>query len=175
MQRLLKESLIRWELNHLTIFDCKTYVLLKDANVSPRTEKMKARAFVDYLIDYDSINIFKVWNFEKDDVNDYRDVIFDEITYYDIYDKDKRHLIKKSERKNFVQFRIYLLVEMVWVEPTPTHSNPRWCGLYCGFSKVQPNPFFLDYCDYFVDSHQTHAKKDTCCTYSFTREKRYIE
>jgi hypothetical protein len=27
--------------------------------------------------------------------------------YYDIYDKDKRHLIKKSKRKNFVQFRIY--------------------------------------------------------------------
>ncbi len=106
LQRLFKKS-IRWEIDHLKIFDCKAYVLLKDADVSPRSEKMKARAFVDYLIDYDSINIFRIWNLEKDDVNDYKDVIFDENTYYDIYDKDKRHLIKKSERKNFVQFRIY--------------------------------------------------------------------
>jgi hypothetical protein len=33
---------------------------------------MKAHAFVDYLIDYDSINIYRVWNFEKNDVNDYK-------------------------------------------------------------------------------------------------------
>jgi hypothetical protein len=95
------------------MFEFKAYVLLKESDVSSRSEKMKARAFVDYLIDYDSINIFRVWNFEKDDVNDYRDVIFDENTYYDIYDKDKRHLIKKSERKNFVQFRIYSIKSAV--------------------------------------------------------------
>jgi hypothetical protein len=106
LQRLLKKS-IRWELDHLKIFDCKTYVLLKKSDVSSRSKKMKTRAFVDYLIDYDSINIFKVWNLEKDDVNDYKDIIFDENAYYDSYDKNKRHLIKKSERNNFVQFRIY--------------------------------------------------------------------
>jgi hypothetical protein len=66
---------------------------------------MKARAFVDYLIDYDSINIFRIWNLEKDDVSNYRNVIFDENVYYDTY--NKQNLIKKSERKNFVQFRIY--------------------------------------------------------------------
>jgi hypothetical protein len=65
---------------------------------------MKASAFVNYLIDYDLINIFRVWNFEKDDVSDYRNVIFDENAYYDTY--NKQNLIKKSERKNFVQFRI---------------------------------------------------------------------
>jgi hypothetical protein len=59
LQRLLKKS-IRWELDHLKMFDCKTYVLLKESDVSSRSEKMKARAFVNYLIDYDSINIFRV-------------------------------------------------------------------------------------------------------------------
>jgi hypothetical protein len=77
LQPLFKKS-IKWKLDHLKIFNCKTYVLLKDANVSSRSEKMKARAFVDYLIDYDFINIFRIWNFEKDDVNDYKNVIFDE-------------------------------------------------------------------------------------------------
>jgi hypothetical protein len=114
LQRLLKKS-IRWELNHLKIFDCKTYVLLKESDASSRSEKMKARAFVNYLVDYDSINIFRIWNLEKDDVNDYRDAIFDENAYYNNYDKNKRHLIKKSER-NLVQFRIYSIKWAVNVE-----------------------------------------------------------
>jgi hypothetical protein len=123
LQRLLKKS-IRWELNHLKIFDCKAYVLLKDANVSSRSKKIKARAFVNYLIDYDSINIFKIWNLEKDDVNDYKNVIFDENAYYDIYDKNKRHLIKKSERKNLMQFRIYLIKSAVNVDLL--NNDEKW-------------------------------------------------
>jgi hypothetical protein len=39
---------------------------------------MKSRAFIEYLIKYDFINIFRVWNSKRDDVNDYRDVIFNE-------------------------------------------------------------------------------------------------
>ncbi len=70
------------------------------------------------------INIFRVWNLEEGDVNEYRDVIFDENTYYDIYEKDKRHLIKKSERKNFVQFRIYSIKSVVNVEWL--NSNQEW-------------------------------------------------
>ncbi len=115
LQRLLKES-IRWKLDHLKIFNCKTYVLLKESDALSRSKKMKARAFVNYLIDYDSINIFKIWNLEKDDVNDYRDAIFDENAYYDNYDKNKRHLIKESERKNLMQFRIYSIKLAVNVE-----------------------------------------------------------
>ncbi len=114
LQRLLKKS-IRWKLDYLKIFDCKTYVLLKESDVSSRSEKMKARAFVDYLIDYDSINIFRIWNLEKDDVSDYKNAIFDENAYYDSYDKNKRHLIKKSERY-LMQFRIYSIKSAVNVE-----------------------------------------------------------
>jgi hypothetical protein len=110
LQRVFKKS-IKWKLNHLKIFDCKTYVLLKELIASSRSEKMKARVFVNYLIDYDSINMFRIWNFEKDDVNDYRDVIFDENAYYDTY--NKQDLIRESERKNFVQFRIYSVKSVV--------------------------------------------------------------
>jgi hypothetical protein len=123
LQRLLKKS-IRWKLDHLKIFDCKTYVLLKRSDVSSRSEKIKARAFVDYLIDYDSINIFRIWNLEKDDVSDYKNAIFDENTYYDSYDKNKRHLIKKSERKNLMQFRIYSIKSAVNVDLL--NSDEKW-------------------------------------------------
>jgi hypothetical protein len=71
LQRLLKKS-IRWKLDHLKIFDCKAYVLLKGSDVSSRSEKMKARAFVNYLVRYDFTNIFRIWNLKKSDVSDYR-------------------------------------------------------------------------------------------------------
>jgi hypothetical protein len=74
MQKLLKES-IRNEIVHLKVFNCKTFSLLKKTNAFKRSDKMKSRAFIEYLIKYDFINIFRVWNSKKDDVSDYRDVL----------------------------------------------------------------------------------------------------
>jgi hypothetical protein len=59
MQKLLKES-IRNEIAHLKVFDCKTFSLLKKADALKKNEKMKSRAFIEYLIKYDFINIFRV-------------------------------------------------------------------------------------------------------------------
>jgi hypothetical protein len=84
MQKLLKES-IRNEVAHLKMFDCKTFSLLKEINAFKKSEKMKSRAFIEYLIKYDFINIFRVWNSKKNDVNDYRDVIFNETKFFDTY------------------------------------------------------------------------------------------
>jgi hypothetical protein len=83
-----KNQSIRLEIEHLKMYECKTYSLLKRADASSRDSKLKSRAFVDYLVDYNSTNIFRVWNSEKEDVNEYRDVIFDESELYDIYNKD---------------------------------------------------------------------------------------
>ncbi len=98
MQKLINQS-IRFEIEHLKTYECKTYSLLKDADVSSRDSKLKSRAFVDYLVDYNSINIFRIWNSEKENVSDYRDVIFDESELYDIYNKDDSlvTLEKKSQ------------------------------------------------------------------------------
>ncbi len=84
------------------MFDSKTYVLLKDSNALAHSEKLKARAFVKYLVEYDSINIFRVWNSEKWNVNDYRDVIFDEELFFDIYQTENQ--IKKFVRKEHVEY-----------------------------------------------------------------------
>jgi hypothetical protein len=66
-------------------------------------KKMKSRAFIEYLIEYDFINIFRVWNSEKDDVNDYRDVIFNETKFFDTY--EAVDFFKKEERKLYVTYR----------------------------------------------------------------------
>jgi hypothetical protein len=64
---------------------------------------MKSRAFIEYLIKYDFINIFRVWNSKKDDVNDYRDVIFNETKFFDTY--EATNLFKKEEKKSYVTYR----------------------------------------------------------------------
>jgi hypothetical protein len=54
MQKLLKK-LIRNEIAHFKMFDCKTFSLLEKINALKRNEKMKSRAFIEYLIKYDFI------------------------------------------------------------------------------------------------------------------------
>jgi hypothetical protein len=102
MQKLLKES-IRNEITHLKVFDCKTFSLLKEINALKKNDKMKSRAFIEYLIKYDFINIFRVWNLKRDDVNDYRDVIFNETKFFNTY--EKIDLFKEEERKFYVMYR----------------------------------------------------------------------
>ncbi len=67
------------------------------------------------------------------------------------------HVDTRRNNVNWCGFSIWKLtsnrVEFLWWEAV-------WCGFYCGF---------------LMNFHQTHAKKDTYFTYSFTREKRYIE
>jgi hypothetical protein len=78
------------------MFDCKTFSLFKKTNALKRSEKMKSRIFIKYLIKYDFINIFRVWNSKKNDVSDYRDVIFDETKFFDTY--EAVDLFKKKEK-----------------------------------------------------------------------------
>jgi hypothetical protein len=102
MQKLLKKS-IRNEIAYFKMFDCKAFSLLKETNVFKKNEKMKSWTFIEYLIKYDFINIFQVWKSKKDDVNDYRDVIFNETKFFDTY--EKIDLLKKEERKFYVTYR----------------------------------------------------------------------
>ncbi len=100
------------------MYKCKIYSLLKDVDVSSRDSKLKSLAFVDYLVDYNSINIFRVWNSEKEDVNEYRDVIFDESELHNINNKDDSliTLEKKSQielqNKRMMKISIHQLIDL---------------------------------------------------------------
>jgi hypothetical protein len=102
MQKLLKE-LIRNKIAHLKMFDCKAFSLFKETNAFKRSEKMKSRVFIEYLIKYDFINIFRVWNSKKDDVSDYRNVIFNETKFFDTY--EAVDFFKKEKRKLYLTYR----------------------------------------------------------------------
>jgi hypothetical protein len=102
MQKLLKKS-IRNEIAYFKMFNCKTFSLFKEINAFKKSEKMKSRAFMKYLIKYDFINIFRIWNLKKDDVNDYRNVIFNETKFFDTY--EAIDFLKKEEKKFYVIYR----------------------------------------------------------------------
>ncbi len=57
--KIVKKS-IRNENVHFKMFDCKAFSLFKKINAFKKNEKMKSRAFIEYLIKYDFINIFRV-------------------------------------------------------------------------------------------------------------------
>jgi hypothetical protein len=97
LQKLTNQP-IRHELAHLKVFGCKAYSLLKGADAPPKSEKLKPRAFVGYLIGYDSTNIFRVWDPKKGDVSGYRDVIFDEDELYNTYVRDQYQLLEEDEK-----------------------------------------------------------------------------
>jgi hypothetical protein len=101
MQKLLKES-IRNEIAHLKMFDCEAFSLVKETDALKKNQKMKSRAFIEYLIKYDFINIFRVWNSKKDDVNDYRDIIFNETKFFDTY--EAVDFFNKEEWKFYVTY-----------------------------------------------------------------------
>jgi hypothetical protein len=130
MQKLLKKS-IRNEIVYFIMFDCKTFSLLKKINAFKKNEKMKSRAFIEYLIKYDFINIFRVWNSKKDDVNDYRDVIFNETKFFDTY---KKVDLFKKKKKNFM-YRIarfsckYLKTTMKSNTTKFQYGNSFWIAL----------------------------------------------
>ena len=51
---------IKHEMAHLKVYGCKAYPLLKKTDKPPKSNKMKPRAFIGYLVGYDSTNIFRV-------------------------------------------------------------------------------------------------------------------
>jgi hypothetical protein len=56
------------------------------------------------------------------------DVIFDEDAYFDTY--NKKDLIKKSERKNFVQFRIYSIKSAVDYAELLNSNDEKWLNTF---------------------------------------------
>ncbi len=78
------------------MFNCKTFSFFKKINAFKNNQKMKSGAFIKYLIKYDFIKIFQVQNSRKNDVNDYRDVSFNETKFFDT--NETIDFFKKKEK-----------------------------------------------------------------------------
>ncbi|KAL1953486.1 hypothetical protein VTO42DRAFT_2765 [Malbranchea cinnamomea] len=65
---------------HIVTFGCKAFVLNKKLT---KGRKHAPRAQIDYLVSYDSTNIFRVWIPRLDRVVRTRDIVFDETERYE--------------------------------------------------------------------------------------------
>jgi hypothetical protein len=99
--RILRRSLI-WKtffetlieeksnLAHLQSYECRAYLL---KNIISKKNRLKSRTFIDYLMRYDFINIFRIWISSCMRIIRIRDVLFDKTLFYDLAKLDSRHLL----------------------------------------------------------------------------------
>ena len=78
------------KLSHLQPYGCRAFPLNQ---VIPRKEKLEPRAFIGYLVGYDSTNIFRIWIPSRMKVIRTRDVMFDKTRFYEPNELDIGHLL----------------------------------------------------------------------------------
>jgi hypothetical protein len=96
-------------LSHLRVYGCRAYPLDKHI---PRTEKLRPRAHIGYLLGYDSTNIFRIWIPSQEKILRIRDVTFDEALFYSPEELDLGHILREDVQN---------VVEILEPMPLPAH------------------------------------------------------
>ena len=87
----------KFSLIHLIQYEIKAYFI--DKNILER-EKIKTRAYINFLISYNNTNIYFIWTFNQLKVFKIRDVIFNKNSYYQSHEIDVVQLINELFLKN---------------------------------------------------------------------------
>ncbi len=78
------------KLSHLQSYECRVYLL---KNFISRKKTLKSRFFIEYLMRYDSINIFRIWILSRMRVIRTRNVIFNKTQFYNFAKIDSSYLL----------------------------------------------------------------------------------
>ena len=74
----------RLMLAYFKAYDYKIYAMIEKVQDKMKQKwKLNPRAYIGYLIEYDFINIFRIWIPFKDQIISMRDVLFDEYKFFD--------------------------------------------------------------------------------------------
>ena len=74
----------RFQIIHLKIYNYRVYIMTRDAQLKKNQKwKLNSHVYINYLVNYNFTNIFRVWISHKDEVIFTQNVIFDEHTYFD--------------------------------------------------------------------------------------------
>jgi hypothetical protein len=90
-------------LTHLQSYECRTYFL---KNIIFRKNRLKSKAFIDYLMRYDLINIFRIWISSRMRIVRIRDVLLDKTLFYDFAELDSKHLLITSVKETLKLIKI---------------------------------------------------------------------
>ncbi len=99
-------------LTHLQSYECRAYFL---KNIFSKKNRLKSRAFIDYLVRYDFTNIFRIWIFSRMRVIRIKDVIFNKTLFYDLAKLDSKHLliISVKETLKILEISDNIFFEMI--------------------------------------------------------------
>ncbi len=90
-------------LTHLQSYECRAYFL---KNIISKKNRLKSKAFIDYLVKYDFINIFRILISNRMRIIQIRDVIFDKTLFYDFVELNSRHLLIISVKETLKVIKI---------------------------------------------------------------------
>src|SRR6266478_7525683 len=80
---LANKRLRKPQLAHLRAYGCRAYAIILDAQLKKkRLSKLDPRAYIGYLVSYNSTNIYRIWIPFKGIVISIRDIIFNEKTFF---------------------------------------------------------------------------------------------
>jgi hypothetical protein len=69
---------------HLKVYGCKAFVMTIDAmKKANRLQRLKPKAWIGFLVGYDSTNIYRIWNPQLNKVFRTREVTFNEESIFD--------------------------------------------------------------------------------------------
>lgn len=91
------------------MFECKTFVVLKSKKTFVKTAKLKICTFVEYLMNYNFTNIFRIWNLYRKTINNYKNFIFNKTLFFKSYDKKQ---LKNQSLWNSIFFIFSNLVQL---------------------------------------------------------------
>ena len=103
--------------HHLRAYDCKVYTLIKsksDPHYSCKQQKLDARAYIRFLVGYESTNIYRIWILHKIKVISVQDVIFDKNKIY-----DGKPIVRTSDKIR----ELNKAIEIVEVPPSKEIEN----------------------------------------------------
>ena len=80
----------KFNLFHLHLYDCRAYFFRQKIF---KKNKLKSRAIINYFVDYDSINIFRIWMLSKAKMIKTKNVIFDHSKFYDFIELNLIHIL----------------------------------------------------------------------------------
>ena len=69
---------------HLKVYGCRVYIITSDAQLKKkRLNKLDPQAHINYLVGYNSTNIYRIWIPHKGIIISTKDIIFNEKTFFD--------------------------------------------------------------------------------------------
>ena len=110
---------------HLVAYGAKAFPIIHGI---PASQKVVPRAHIGYHIGYDGTNIYRIWIPSQDTVSRYRDVTFDENSFYDPNDKEEPLEPPILEPPKLPEFHAYVPPDAIDI-PEPTYREITWTDL----------------------------------------------